>query len=48
MKPPLLPRPAVTIFDCDGVLLDSNTMKIAAFRTALAGYPDGAVARFSA
>jgi len=43
-----VPLPAFTILDCDGVLLDSNTMKIAAFRAALADYPDEAVARFSA
>lgn len=40
--------PSLTILDCDGVLLDSNTMKIAAFRTTLAAYPEGVVARFSA
>jgi len=40
--------PAIIILDCDGVLLDSNTMKIAAFRTALADYPDEPVAQFSA
>ncbi|MDO9104999.1 MAG: hypothetical protein Q7U57_08555 [Methylovulum sp.] len=42
-----MPLPAIVIVDCDGVLLDSNTMKIAAFRTTLADYPDDAVARFS-
>ncbi|MDD5271738.1 MAG: HAD hydrolase-like protein, partial [Methylovulum sp.] len=39
--------PSLSILDCDGVVLDSNTMKIAAFRTALAAYPKSVVARFS-
>jgi phosphoglycolate phosphatase-like HAD superfamily hydrolase len=39
--------PAFIVLDCDGVLFDSNPMKIAAFRTALAAYPDPVVARFS-
>lgn len=42
------PRPEVLIFDCDGVLLDANTMKINAFREALADYPAETVALFSA
>jgi phosphoglycolate phosphatase-like HAD superfamily hydrolase len=42
-----LQRPNTVILDCDGVLLDSNAMKIAAFRTALADYPKTAVAKFS-
>jgi phosphoglycolate phosphatase-like HAD superfamily hydrolase len=36
------------IFDCDGVLLDSNEMKSQAFAAALAGYDAQAVTRFLA
>ena len=35
------------IFDCDGVLMDSNQMKIHAFRQALMDYPKSATALFS-
>jgi phosphoglycolate phosphatase-like HAD superfamily hydrolase len=34
------------IFDCDGVLLDSNRIKAEGFRIALEGEPPGAVDRF--
>jgi phosphoglycolate phosphatase-like HAD superfamily hydrolase len=42
--------PAAVIFDCDGVLLDSNTLKVALFRevVAAAGFAPADVARFSA
>lgn len=36
------------VFDCDGVLLDSNRMKIDAFVSVLSAYPAEAVSRFSA
>lgn len=38
------------VFDCDGVLLDSNEMKVACFRDAVeaAGFSPGDVERFSA
>ncbi|MDD3444502.1 MAG: HAD hydrolase-like protein [Zavarzinia sp.] len=39
--------PLVVAFDCDGVLLDSNGMKIKAFTDALSSYPADVVARFS-
>lgn len=39
--------PALVIFDCDGVLLDSNRMKIQAFRDVLTDYPEPATALFS-
>lgn len=35
------------VFDCDGVLLDSNAMKCEAFVEALARYPSDVVAAFS-
>lgn len=38
----------VFLFDCDGVLLDSNPAKTAAFREILAGYPAAMVDRFVA
>lgn len=38
----------VWIFDCDGVILDSNAMKIAAFADVLSGYPESATAPFLA
>jgi HAD superfamily hydrolase (TIGR01549 family) len=34
------------IFDCDGVLFDSNALKIEAFREVLAGYPQEIVEQF--
>jgi phosphoglycolate phosphatase-like HAD superfamily hydrolase len=40
-------NPAIIIFDCDGVLLDANHMKINAFRQTLADYPAEAAALFS-
>lgn len=36
------------IFDCDGVLIDSNNQKCDAFKTALAGYPKEIVNSFIA
>ncbi len=38
----------LAVFDCDGVLLDSNPVKIAAFRQALAGEPPERVEAFLA
>lgn len=40
--------PICVVFDCDGVLLDSNRMKTQAFCDILADYPADAVARFLA
>ncbi|MBP0491186.1 HAD family hydrolase [Pararoseomonas indoligenes] len=42
-------RVAAVVFDCDGVLLVSNTLKAAVFREALAehGFHPGDIARFS-
>jgi phosphoglycolate phosphatase-like HAD superfamily hydrolase len=42
VDPSLVLGYSCAIFDCDGVILDSNPVKIAAFRAALADY-DGAV-----
>lgn len=39
--------PALVIFDCDGVLLDANPMKVQAFRDVLTVYPEPATALFS-
>ena len=39
--------PLSIVFDCDGVLLDSNDMKVRAFVEVLSGYPEDAVALFS-
>ncbi|PSC04894.1 hypothetical protein SLNSH_10570 [Alsobacter soli] len=36
------------VFDCDGVLLDSNRIKAGIFRDILAGHPGDAVAAFTA
>lgn len=45
-----MPRPGLTaiVFDCDGVLLDSNELKTACFREVLeaGGYDAGDIARF--
>ncbi|NJM23241.1 MAG: hypothetical protein HC907_33605 [Richelia sp. SM1_7_0] len=34
------------IFDCDGVIFDSNALKTAAFREVLAAYPQEVVDKF--
>lgn len=39
-------RYSCAIFDCDGVILDSNAVKIQAFRDALAGYDPAVVEAF--
>ncbi|MBP0444264.1 HAD family hydrolase [Roseomonas sp. SSH11] len=43
------PQPDAVVFDCDGVLLVSNTLKVAVFREALAekGFHPDDIARFS-
>ncbi|AMJ61517.1 HAD family hydrolase [Bosea sp. PAMC 26642] len=41
-------RPGGIVFDCDGVLIDSNRVKGAAFRAALAGESEPGIARFFA
>ncbi|WP_232630431.1 HAD family hydrolase [Methylobacterium sp. Leaf118] len=40
----------IVVFDCDGVILDSNTFKTTLFREVLAGhgFPDGDIEAFSA
>jgi len=43
----LVPLPEIIILDCDGVILDSNKMKIEAFRKALSGYQESAIEQFS-
>jgi phosphoglycolate phosphatase-like HAD superfamily hydrolase len=45
-----LREPAAVVFDCDGVLLDSNELKSSCFREVLeaAGFTPSDVARFSA
>lgn len=43
-----LGRYHTAIFDCDGVILDSNTIKSDAFRQALAGEPQDCVEQFIA
>lgn len=45
---PLLDDVKLWIFDCDGVLLDSNIMKTRAFEKALADYPKELTAPFLA
>ncbi len=41
-----LAPPGGVVFDCDGVLIDSNGVKAAAFRAALAGEPEQRIADF--
>ncbi len=44
----VLSRCSCAVFDCDGVLLDSNPVKVAAFRAALAGEDPAVVEAFVA
>jgi phosphoglycolate phosphatase-like HAD superfamily hydrolase len=44
----LQPAPRLVLMDCDGIIFDTNASKCAAFRHALAGYPEEAVGRLVA
>ena len=43
---PSLEKLSAVVFDCDGVIFDSNWLKSEAFRCALSGYPERAVNTF--
>jgi phosphoglycolate phosphatase-like HAD superfamily hydrolase len=47
---PPVPAPGAVVFDCDGVLLDSNTLKVELFRETVeqTGFAPADVERFSA